>query len=167
MENKLVDTSAIPGWGVDADTRNDPTYPMRDISKDANPGMAWARPAAQPQRVEVLQSVEHNRQPAVYGTSSPPFGLSGVLRRRAFRHSESEWSHWMMLLAADRINVIEGLLQDLGRGTIPNIPAEMGVRSEVRHNPAGFARKVVVAGSVLTLAYFASRWLAGGRARQG
>jgi hypothetical protein len=28
-ENTPVDTSRIKGWGVDADPRNDPTYPMK------------------------------------------------------------------------------------------------------------------------------------------
>ena len=120
--------------------------------------MNWARPPIQPQRNEVLRSVEHPRQPAVFGTSAPPSGLSGIIRRRAFKHSESEWSHWMMLLAADRVNVVEGFVQDLGRGRIPNIPAEMGIRSEIRHNPRGFAKKLAITASVVALAYFASRW---------
>ncbi len=32
MRNLPVDPSKIPGWGVDADPRNDPTYPMRDVA---------------------------------------------------------------------------------------------------------------------------------------
>lgn len=164
MENLPVNTSKISGWGVDADPQNDPTYPMRDISGDESPGPNWERPEIQPQSVEVLSSVEHNRLPAVFGTSTPPRGLSGVLRRHAFKYSESQWSHWMMLLAADRVDMVEGLLQDLGRGKIPNIPAEMGIRSEIRHNLPGFSKKVVIAGSVLALAYIASQWWSGRRA---
>jgi hypothetical protein len=64
-----------------------------------------------------------------------------------------------MLLMADRINVVEGIVQDLGRGKIPNIPAEMGMRSEIRHNLPGFAAKVVVAGALLTAAIAATRLL--------
>lgn len=146
-----VDTSAIPGWSVDADPDNDPTYPMRDRSKDDGPGMNWTRPSLQPERVEVLRSIEHPRLPAVFGTSTPPRGLSGVLRRRAFKYSESNWGHWLILLAADRINVVEGIFQDFGRGRIPNIFAEMGMRAELRHNKAGFIRKLAVAAGLLVL----------------
>ncbi len=46
-----------------------------------------------------------------------------------------------MLMAADRVNVVEGLVDDVGRGRIPNIPAEMGVRAELAHNRAGFAKR--------------------------
>ena len=139
-----VDTSRIVGWGVDADRENDPTYPMRDRSMEDQTGKGWHSPPAQQASVEVLQSIEYNRRPAVIGTSTPPSGLSGVLRRAAFRQSESNWWHWLMLLGADRINVVEGVLEDLSRGKVPNIPQEMGIRSELRNNKAGFAKKAAV-----------------------
>lgn len=91
------------------------------------------------------------------GTSTPPSGLSGVIRRVAFRFSESDWTHWLLLLGADRINMVEGVLQDLGRGKVPNIPGEMGIRSELRHNKAGFAKKVAVAAVAGALIYGLSR----------
>lgn len=78
-------------------------------------------------QVEVLQSIEHIRQPAVVGTSTPPSGLSGVIRRAAFRRSESNWLHWLMLMGADRINVVEGVIDDFAHARIPNIPGEMGI----------------------------------------
>jgi hypothetical protein len=67
-----------------------------------------------------------------------------MIRRLAFRWSESNWLHWLMLMGADRINMVEGLVQDLGRGKVPNIPAEMGARSEWQHNKKGFATKTAV-----------------------
>jgi hypothetical protein len=124
---------------------------MRDVSRESKGGLDWQRPTLQEEQVEVLRSTEHSRRPAVYGTSSPPSGLSGVIRRQAFRKSEGKWSHWLMLLAADRINVIEGIGDDLLRGRIPNIPAEMGMRSELQHNMPGFIRKVAVTGAVLAV----------------
>ena len=42
-----VDTSTIPGWGVDADPENDPTWPMRDRDYDDAPGRHWTRPPQQ------------------------------------------------------------------------------------------------------------------------
>ena len=138
-----LDTATIPGWGVDADPENDPTYPMRH-TEDQTRGADWTRPAQQRPGVEVLQSIEHKRLPAVTGTSTPPSGVSGALRRVAFRRSESDWLHWLMLMGADRINVVEGVVEDLGRGKIPNIPAEMGARSEWQHNKKGFMIKTAV-----------------------
>jgi hypothetical protein len=147
MTKELVDTSTIPGWGVDADTRNDPTYPMRHI-EDQTRGLSWDRPAQQPPTVEVLRSIEHNRLPAVVGTSTPPSGLSGAIRRYAFRRSESDWWHWLLLMGADRINVVEGIVEDLAKGTVPNVPAEMGARAKWRHNKTGFVLK---AGATLAI----------------
>jgi hypothetical protein len=142
----LVDTAGIPGWGVDADPQNDPTYPIRNRSEDPGLTRHWERPPIQEPEVEILQSIEHIRQPAVIGTSTPPSGLSGVLRRAAFRWSESNWLHWLMLMGADRINVVEGVVEDLAHARLPNIPAEMGVRAELRFNKRGLARKAAVAG---------------------
>lgn len=140
----LVDTSTILGWGVDADPRNDPTYPMRDQTQDHGLSRHWDRPPVQQPDVEILQSIEHVRQPAVVGTSTPPSGVSGMLRRTAFRWSESNWIHWLMLMGADRINVVEGVIDDLAHARVPNIPGEMGIRSELQFNKRGFAKKAAV-----------------------
>jgi hypothetical protein len=151
-----IDPSTIPGWGIDADPENDPTYPMRDVTRDDKGGMNWQRPAQQEENVEVLQSIERNAPPAVFGTSTPPSGVSGMLRRQAFKFSESDWTHWLMLMAADRVNVVEGVIQDLGRGHIPNIPGEMGLRSELAHNKTGLMKKVAVTGAVIGLGLLAA-----------
>jgi hypothetical protein len=60
-------------------------------------------------------------------------------------------------MAADRVNVVEGLVEDLGRGRIPNIPGEMGIRSELKHNRTGLIRKVAISGAVLGLGMLAVR----------
>lgn len=157
MANALVDTSKIPGWGVDADAKNNPTYPMRHIDQQETRGLTWARPAQQEPDVEILRSIEHNRLPAVLGTSTPPSGLSGAIRRYAFRRSESDWWHWLLLMGADRINVVEGLVSDLAHGTLPNVPAEMGARAEWRHNQKGFVLKAGAALAVSALVFAAVR----------
>jgi hypothetical protein len=141
MTKAIVDTATIPGWGSDADPGNNPTYPIRHIEDQPSRGLAWTRPTLQTPDVEVLQSIEHNRLPAVVGTSTPPSGLSGAIRRYAFRRSESDWWHWLMLMGADRINVVEGVVEDLAAGRVPNIPGEMGARAEWRHNPGGLVLK--------------------------
>ena len=147
-----IDIATIPGWGVDADPENDPTYPYRNRAEDDHSGQ-WQRPAQQQVEVEVLQSIEHKQRPAVVGTSTPPSGVSGALRRLAYTKSESNLLHWMLLLGADRLNVLEGVVQDLGRGRLPNVPGEMGVGAEWRHNKRGLAFKGVGALTLLTGAY--------------
>ena len=154
-----VDTSGIIGWGVDANSENDPTYPYRDRSNDDHSG-EWTRPAQQRSSVELLQSVEHKRTPAVFGTSSPPRGVSGMMRRLAFRWTESNWAHWMILMGADRVDMVEGIVTDLARAKVPNIPKEMGVRAEWEHNKKGLAAKIGIA-AVIGGALFA--WSRRGR----
>lgn len=166
MRNLPIDPSTISGWGVDANPKNDPTYPMRDRAGDDKGGMNWERPPQQQPKVEILQSIERDNLTAVFGTSTPPSGVSGMIRRKAFKYSEAEWAHWLMLMAADRINVMEGLVQDLGRGRIPNIPAEMGIRSELEHNREGFVRKVVISGAILGLGLLAIRLMTADNKRQ-
>jgi hypothetical protein len=154
----LVDPATIVGWGVDADPRNDPTYPMRDQSQDHGLSAAWDRPPVQHPNVEILQSIEHIRQPAVVGTSTPPSGLSGMVRRAAFRWSESNWLHWLLLMGADRINVVEGVVEDLAHARLPNIPGEMGIGSELAYNKRGFARKVAVVGGIAAAGFAVRSW---------
>jgi hypothetical protein len=144
---KSPDTALIVGWGVDANPQNDPTYPYRDRSEDDHSG-EWRRPRQQEPQVELLKSVEHKWLPAVFGTASPPSGVSGSIRRLAFRWSESNWAHWLLLMGADRVNMIEGLVEDLARGHVPNIPKEMGVPAEWRHNKTGLVKKLAVAAAI-------------------
>lgn len=148
---KKINPADIVGWGVDIDPANNPTYPMRDVTRDEKGGMNWARPTQQQSHVEVLHSTERPTLSAVYGTSMPPHGLSGILRRWAFKKSEGKWGHWLILLFADRINVAEGIIDDFLNGHFPNIPAEMGMRAEYRLNRSGFFRKLFYAFVILVL----------------
>jgi len=120
-------------------------------------GVHWDIPEQQPQRVEVLSSVERPGITPVFGTTRPPRGLSGSVRRIAFRYSESDLRHWLLLLAADRIDVGEGIVDDLRAGRIPNVPAEAGLRAELRHNPRGAARKAGLLFGAVALAWVVHR----------
>jgi hypothetical protein len=143
MNNTGKDFSHIKGWGIDADPKNDPTYPMKPHRTDAEQtGYSWERPTLQPETVEVLHSNERPNLTAVFGTSTPPSGLSGMIRRYAFKYSEGSWGHWIPLLLADRVNVVEGVIDDLRHGHVPNIFAEKGWKAEWKHNPKGLVTKV-------------------------
>lgn len=155
MQDGMVkDYMSIKGWGIDVDPENQPTYPMRDNSAE---DMEMGRPTQQKPTVEILKSNERPKVSAVFGTSTSPKGLSGVIRRRAFRYSESSWAHWFLLLFADRINVVEGVFQDFGRGRIPNVFAEMGLRSELKYNRGNCARKAMMAGGLGLCAFIIYR----------
>jgi hypothetical protein len=158
-EQTRVDPSQVKGWGVDADRGNDPTYPMKNRNDGEHEGYSWERPALQPAEVEILHSNERPNLSAAFGTSTPPAGLSGVIRRFAFRYSESSYGHWLPLMLADRVGVVEGYLEDLSRGHVPNVFAERGWKAEWKHNRRSLVTRVAF-GAVLAsaaVAYLSSR----------
>jgi hypothetical protein len=144
MENTVIDPSQVKGWGVDADPKNDPTYPMKKRNNGEHAGYSWTRPPQQPTDVEVLHSNERPNFSATVGTSTPPSGLSGMLRRFAFKYSESSYGHWLPLMLADRIGVVEGALEDLKHGHVPNIPGELGAKAEWQHNRKQLVTRVLL-----------------------
>ena len=148
-DNRTEDKSAIiNGWGIDANKENDPTYPMKERTNEEHKGYSWDRPTQQPVEVEVLRSIERPNTSAVHGTSTPPQGLSGQLRRFAFKYSESTYAHWFPLAVADRVNVIEGIVDDLKKGIVPNIFAEKGWKAEWKYNKKGLITKVLVTAAI-------------------
>jgi hypothetical protein len=62
-----------------------------------------------------------------------------------------------MLLFADRVNVVEGILDDLAHGHVPNLFAEMGGPAEWKYNRQGFIRKAMIAGAVVGLLVYANK----------
>ena len=152
---RTIDPQTVIGWGVDADPENDPTWPMRNRAGDSGPDMDWERPPIQIPGVEILQSVEHLHQPAVVGTSTPPTGLSGQIRRQAFTLSEGQWGHWLLLMLADRVNMIEGVAGDLKRGRLPNPLVEGGLvkQAQAREAAVGTAAVIVVVTVATILLY--------------
>lgn len=104
----------VQGWGADLDPALRPATPKERMPARL-PGLHWERVSMQPVTVEVLHSNERPGLTPVFGTTLPPSGLSGVLRRRAFRHSENDLRHWLTLLAADRVDVVEGIFDDVRR----------------------------------------------------
>jgi len=107
------------------------------------------QPVQQAQTVEVFCSPERPGITPIFGTAEPPKWLSGAIRRLACKLPENELRHWLMLVAADRVNMVEGIVEDLSHGHVPNVLAKMGIRSELRHNPAWLVRKALIATAVV------------------
>jgi hypothetical protein len=145
----------IKGWGADLDHANRPAYP-RERKPNRLEGVHWHEPENQALTVEILRSNERPAMTPLFGTTVPPTGVSGNMRRFAFRYSENDLRHWLILLAADRVQMVEGLVDDLSKGHVPNAFAEMGGPAEIRHNPVGAAKKALVMTAVVGIGYL---WL--------
>ena len=146
----------INGWGADLDPANRPAVP-KERTPPRLPHVNWDQPSPQQVNVRVLHSNERPGITPVFGSTLPPSGISGKMRELAFRYSENDIRHWLILLAADRVNVGEGLVSDLARGHVPNIFAEMGAAAEWKYNRAGFIRKAVVASAAVGFAIYLMR----------
>jgi hypothetical protein len=147
------DYKKIPGWGMDADPENEPTYPMKNYTGDDHNRINYERSEQQPQDVEILVSTERPAITRVFGTSVPPSGLSGMIRRYAFKHSEDRYRHWIPLILADRINMFEGLIEDIRGGQFPNMIRERGLAMEWKYNRAGVIKKAAAAAVIGTLLF--------------
>ena len=121
----------IPGWGVDLDPRDRPSVPREWLAPDARSEF----PERQQERRPRERSIEHETLPPVFGTTYPPKGLSGLVRRYAYgSFSEGRAAHWLLLLAADRIDVAESRVQAILAGEPDNPITELGIRSEFTHH---------------------------------
>ena len=92
-----------PGRIDDMDPTARPGVPMEHLPEPFP--TAPERVVVQRPRVEVLQVLGRKKPAWVVSNAQPPRGLAGRMRRRAFRIPEHHPEHWMLLLAADRLEV--------------------------------------------------------------
>ena len=140
----------IPGWGMDADPENDPTYPMKHGNGADHQRLEYDKAPQQPVDMEIFHSIERPNVTRVFGTSTPPTGLSGAIRRYAYKYSEATSAHWMTLMLADRVNVFEGILDDLRHGIVPNLWVERCWRAEWKINRPGMLQKMALGALAVT-----------------
>ncbi len=115
-----------------------PARPPRRPAGGVDPaasGAHWELPEQQPELWPRERSVEHAFLTPVFGTSCPPKGLSGVIRKHAYaRYSEARAAHWLLLIAADRVDAWESHLRSFLTMHPDNPITETGVLSEpARH----------------------------------
>ncbi|WP_433651463.1 hypothetical protein ACQP2C_02320 [Micromonospora zamorensis] len=124
----------IPGWGVDLDPKDRPSVPKERFDPTLN-GAHWEFPERQPEKWPRERSIEHRFLTPVFGTSCPPKGLSGLIRRYSYRtYSEGRAAHWLLLLAADRVDAVESTFASFLTRHPDNPITETGVLSEFTHH---------------------------------
>jgi hypothetical protein len=130
----------IPGWGADLDPKDRPAVPQEQYDPGST-GAHWDFPERQPEAWPRERSNEHAFLTPVFGTSCPPKGLSGAMRKVAYkRYSEARAAHWLLLLAADRVDAVESHVRSLATLRPDNPVTQTGVRSELSRH--GFASRV-------------------------
>ena len=123
----------IPGWGVDLDPADRPSVPKLKFQEDFT-GAHWEFPERQPEKYPRERSVEHGMLTPVFGTAQPPSGVSGVIRRYAYTYSEGRTAHWLLLIAADRVDAWEHHLKSFLTLRPDNPITETGVKAEFTHH---------------------------------
>ena len=127
----------IPGWGVDLDPADRPSHPKLDFRDDLT-GAHWDFPERQPEKWPRERSMEHKFLTPVFGTSCPPRGVSGLMRKLAYKQwSEADAAHWLMLMAADRVDSFGSSVTSVLRGKPDNPITESGILAERKAHPIG------------------------------
>ncbi|OBJ89359.1 hypothetical protein [Mycobacterium asiaticum] len=121
----------IPGWGVDLNKEDRPSVPKL---KFLDTGAWWDFPERQPEKRPRERSVEHRFLTPAFGTAQPLSGVSGVMRRFAYKFSEGRASHWLILLYADRVDAAEHHIRSMATLRPDNPITETGIKAEWTYN---------------------------------
>ncbi len=155
----------IPGWGADLDPKDRPSVPRERFDPGLS-GAHWDFPERQPEKWPRERSIEHRFLTPVFGTSCPPKGVSGRVRKYAYTLSEGRAAHWLLLMAADRVDALESHLRSFLTLRPDNPITQTGVLSEFSHH--GIASRIGkkradLAHQPLDVVIVAAPWVVGGR----
>ncbi|MBG6183882.1 hypothetical protein IWX65_001850 [Arthrobacter sp. CAN_A214] len=70
----------------------------------------------------------------VFGTSAPLHGVSGAIRRYAYRYGEGRAAHWLILIFADRVDAWGAHAKSFASLRPDNPITQTGVLSEGRRH---------------------------------
>lgn len=96
---------------TDTTPENRPGVPMEKEEPEPAGNAHWLEPERMTNPGYVLKRAGLEELTPVFGTTVPPRGLSGAMRTAAYKIPEHFTSHWLILLAADRIDVLEDRLK--------------------------------------------------------
>src|SRR4051794_13667140 len=106
METIRTEITAPPRPdAVDMDVSQRPGVPMLN-KPNKDRAVSGSIPQQEP-TVEILVSPEVGRLPPVFGTTLPPKGLSGAIRRAAYKIPDHKANHWTLLMLGDRVDIWE------------------------------------------------------------
>ncbi|MDT4894530.1 MAG: hypothetical protein QOE97_3565 [Pseudonocardiales bacterium] len=124
----------IPGWGADLDPHDRPSVPKLQHMADRT-GAHWEFPDRQPEKWPRERSIEHESLTPVFGTACPPHGLSGAIRKFSYKnYSEGRAAHWLLLVAADRVDSVGSSFRSFLTPHPDNPITETGVLAEFSHH---------------------------------
>jgi hypothetical protein len=128
--------------GFDREQGRRPGAPMF-----APPAPAEGAPEWEPVQQEGADHRDHrsrlHRPTPVFGTAQPLHGMSGLIRRAAYEIPEHHARHWALLLAADRVDVLEDLVGALMAAPVAAVGARAAA-DRVRSNPLPYLAGLVV-----------------------
>jgi hypothetical protein len=94
--------------GADLKMSDRPGVPMeRADHGPLTPATHWREPERMRNDPSVTRRMELKQMTPMFSTAYPPKGISGMIRRRAYRVPETHARHWMSLLLADRVELWE------------------------------------------------------------
>lgn len=156
------------GWGVDLNDRPGVPKELNHENGASGHESHWDKHTLQIPKVKMLQTIERPHLTPVYGTTCPPRGLSGLMRTLAFRYSEDKLRHWVTLLAADRVDMVEGWLDDAAHGRMPMLLPRMEFRTlDKLRNPKSRTQTLVYLGAGVAAAGLAAWWMLNARSKKG
>ncbi len=152
----------IPGWGADLDPNDRPSYPKLQFQEGLS-GAHWQFPERQPEKWPRERSIEHAFVTPVFGTAQPPAGLSGAIRKFSYaKYSEGRVGHWLLLIAADRVDAWEEHLRSFATLRPDNPITQTGVKGEFTHSGLASRKgRVDARHHVLDPVIVAGPWVAG------
>jgi hypothetical protein len=91
-------------WGVDLDPARRPGVPMMRHDPQPWPNTRFP-PEQQPgEPASPMHGRPNKPMPAVFGTAVPLKGLSGVIRRLAYRYPDHKPRYWLLKMLGDRVD---------------------------------------------------------------
>lgn len=129
--------------GVDQPRESRPGVPMESQPAHER-STTRADIPQQPERKTHFHSEMRDGLTPVFGTGPGPRAISGAMRKAAYAMPEHQARRWMLLMAADRVDVLEHRLPELMTGRSWDALAR-----QVRANPVGMLGMAVGVGFLL------------------
>ncbi len=123
----MQEVTRPPYWGIDRDPSRRPGNPM--VRKDPRPLPNTHFPPEQQQGEPTAP--RHGRpnkpMPPVFGTAIPLRGLSGAIRKLAYRYPDHYPRHWLLKLLGDRVDSWEHHWRRYSLVALPLVVAAMAM----------------------------------------